>query len=244
MSQSPIRALIVEDEPLARTTLRQFLALESQWQLVGEACNGVEALSLIESTAPDVIFLDIHMPLLNGLELAKKCHEQCVIVFTTAYEQHAVTAFELGVSDYLLKPFGRARFQACLARVQKHFLGRQMEQAAEEPEYLERFLVRDRGRQQLVISSDIMYLRADDDYVEIQTTTKCLLITGSLSKLTETLHPANFQRVSRSLVVNLQHIESLSPHERQLLIRFKDGTEVISSRRGASALRSALSMRI
>lgn len=240
----PLRVLIAEDEPLARASLRQFFEQETDWQLIGEAADGASALQLVEQLQPDVLFLDIRMPAVNGVEVARQCHAQCAIVFTTAYEQHAITAFEIGVVDYLVKPFGQARFQACLARLRKQLQpAPAISEPASEHAYPRRLLVRDRGRQLPIAVTDILLLRADDDYVEIHTGLRRVLVTGTLRQFAEQLQPGPFQRVSRSLLVNLDQIESIRPAGRQLVIRFNNGSEVSSSRRGAAALRQALTQR-
>src|SRR6266853_1847286 len=178
-TQRTIRALIVEDEPLARQTIKDFVEGEDWLRVVGEAADGATAVTLIDELCPDLVFLDVRMPGLSGLQVLENIKHDPEVVFTTAYDDHAVTAFELEALDYILKPFGRARFRQMLARVKS----RLVDSAESEPsvreralqalkakptEYLLRLFVRDRrGRVINVRVAEITRLGGADDYVEL-----------------------------------------------------------------------------
>jgi len=175
-----IRTVIVEDEPLARQTIKDFLAGESWLHLVGEAADGHSAVRLIDELRPDLVFLDVRMPGLSGLHVLENIQHDPEVVFTTAYDDHAVTAFELEALDYILKPFGRARFRQVLERIKRRLVldrehrGPSVRNRASRlrkdgtTEYLLRLLVRDaRGRIVHVPVAEITRLIGADDYAEV-----------------------------------------------------------------------------
>lgn len=236
-------ALVVEDEPLARQTLRAFIG-EAEWlQCVGEARNGNEAVRLIDQTLPDVVFLDIKIPELSGLEVLERVHHQPVVVFTTAYDEYAVSAFELEAVDYLVKPFGRKRFRNALTRVlsKLNTLDNREHHSVAHPELnsrkLDRFFVR-KGQQMLPIQSvSIVRIEACGDYAAIHVGGESYLVHLTLEELTVRLHSDRFRRVHRSHVINLDHVTSMRPHDpRRLLITLTDGSQILASRHGSRAL--------
>jgi two-component system LytT family response regulator len=246
----PIRALLIEDEPLARQTIKDFLAGESWLQLVGEAGDGHQAVRLIDELRPDLIFLDIRMPGLTGLQILERAKHDPEVVFTTAYDDYAVTAFELEALDYILKPFGRARFRQALARVQRRLVaGREtsepvarirVAQALRESrtEHLQRLFVRDaRGRLVHLRVTEITRLVGADDYVEVHAHQATYLVHLTLTEFAERLDPKHFRRIHRSAIVNLDHVVSCRPIDRRLLLKLSDGAEVFASRSGAHSLR-------
>lgn len=246
----PIRALIIEDEPLARQTIRDFLEGEDWLEIVGEAADGHEAVRMIDEMRPDLVFLDIRMPGLTGLQVLSNVSHQPQVIFTTAYDDHAVTAFELEALDYLLKPFGRERFRRMLARIRRRLGG--MSEAGETSiharalaalaangaEYLHRLFVRDRrGRVVRVQVGEITRLVGADDYVEVCANGTSYLVSLTLTEFERRLDPNHFRRVHRSAIVNLDHVVSCRPVERRLLLKLSDGAEVTASRSGARGLR-------
>src|ERR1700730_13863018 len=249
-TQPTIRALIVEDEPLARQTIRDFLQGEDWLKVVGEAADGDTAVILIDDLRPDLVFLDVRMPGLTGLQVLENIKHDPAVVFTTAYDDHAVTAFELDALDYILNPFGRERFRQMLARVKLRLVGSTgktepsvRERAlhalnAKPAEHLLRLFVRDRrGRVIHVQVAEITRLIGADDYVELHVRNTSHLVKVTLNEFEKRLDPKHFRRIHRSAIVNLDHVVSCSPIDRRLRLRLSDGAEVIASRGGSQNLR-------
>ncbi|RVT84929.1 LytR/AlgR family response regulator transcription factor [Inhella crocodyli] len=244
---TPIRVLICEDEPLARDTLRDFIAEQPQLVLVGEAADGAQALKLIRALQPDLVFMDIQMPELTGLEVVRQLDTVPPLIFTTAYDQHAVTAFELNAVDYLLKPFTQERFDAAVQRALHEALPPQERQQAAQAALgerdrhdapLTRILVRDRGRIFPVALADIEHLKSDLKYTQITARGNSYLVRMALTDLEAKLDPSRFLRVHRNAIVNLDFVESMKPDEQsQLQIRMRDGTELLANRDASRRLR-------
>ncbi len=239
-----IRVLICEDEPLARETLRDFIAEQPSLLLVGEAADGAQALKLIRALQPDLVFMDIQMPELTGLEVVRQLDTVPPLIFTTAYDQHAVTAFELNAVDYLLKPFTQERFDAAVQRALHEAAPPQERQQAaqaalsERDAPLTRILVRDRGRIFPVALADIEHLRSDLKYTQITAKGNSYLVRMALTDLEAKLDPTRFLRVHRNAIVNLDFVESMKPDEQsQLQIRMRDGTELLANRDASRRLR-------
>jgi two-component system LytT family response regulator len=246
----PITAVICEDEPLARETLRDFIARQSGLVLVGEASNGREALRLVQALQPGLVFMDIQMPEMTGLEVVRALGAAVPpLIFTTAYDQHAVTAFELHALDYLLKPFTEARFAAAVQRAlalqapaeerQAAALGALQagtEGGAGAP--LSRILVRDRGRIFPLAVSEIEHLRSDSKYTQITAQGESYLVRMALTELEARLDPQHFLRVHRNAIVNLDFVVSMKADEQsQLQIFMSDGTELVANREASKRLR-------
>ena len=230
--KAKIRTLVVEDEPLARATLRDFLS-EADWlDLVGEVADGRDAVPVIDEVRPDLVFLDIKLPGLTGLEVLKKIKHHPEVVFTTAYDDHAVTAFELGALDYILKPFGRERFHQMLERVRRRItesrdnndeqdlsiIKRLLDlKEGTDNQYLRNFFVRDgRGRIVAIRVTEIVRLAGAGDYVEIHLDNNATyLLRITLSEFEKRLDPRHFRRIHRSAIVNLDRIVSFKPIRRR-----------------------------
>jgi two-component system, LytTR family, response regulator len=239
-----VRALVVDDEPVARAGLRRML-LQVEWiDCIGEAASGPEAVQAIESSHPDLVFLDIEMPGASGLEVLGRLQHQPFVVFTTAHAQHAVTAFELGALDYLLKPFGEERLRATLERVRaavgepaESALHRFTEAMARGP--VSRLFVRT-GRSIVPLAvADIMWFEAMGDYVAAHAGGTRHLLHLALSRLEERLDPRRFARIHRTTIVNLDRVAAfrLEPGG-QLVAQLQDGTRLQVSRARARELRS------
>jgi two-component system LytT family response regulator len=236
---------IAEDEPLARETLRDAILARDELQLVGEAPDGALALERINALKPDVVFMDIQMPELTGLEVLQRLSHLPAIIFTTAFDQYAVAAFELNAVDYLLKPFTRERFDAAVDRVLAE-RGASAEAMASSLELarskaaapLERILVRDRGRIFPLVLDEIEYLKADSKYTAIVARGRTFLVRIGISELEERLDPKRFVRIHRSALVNLDFVESMKADEQSLLeLEMRDGTHLTASREASRMLR-------
>jgi two-component system LytT family response regulator len=242
------RALIVEDEPIARAQLRELLGDVDWIECVGEASDGRTAVSMIDTVKPDIVFLDIEMPELSGLEVLRRIEHDPAIVFTTAYDKFAVAAFELEAIDYLLKPFGRDRLFAALERVRRAVredgditVGRRAHEALDQlsgTELLTRIFVRDRGRIVPIAVRDIERLEADDDYVAVHSRGRRYLVYLNLSEFEARLDPSVFLRIHRSHIVNLDCVAALSTYDAtRLQVELRDGTKLLASRTRSRELR-------
>ncbi|HEV8314050.1 MAG TPA: LytTR family DNA-binding domain-containing protein [Ideonella sp.] len=237
-----VTALIVDDEPIARAGLRHLLA-EFPWvECIGEAVNGPAALAAIESQRPELVFLDIQLPGLLGTEVMARLEHRPIIVFTTAYAEHAVTAFELGALDYLLKPFGEERLAAALQRV-RAALGEPVAPALERfgeawgPGPISRLFVRNgRAIVPLAVAS-VSRFEAVGDYVAIHAEGGVQLLHLSLNRLEARLDPERFVRIHRTHIVNLDHVKAFRRSEGGLVAEMRDGSALAVSRAKAQALR-------
>jgi two-component system LytT family response regulator len=245
-----IRTLIVEDEPLARRTLREILADVPWLECIGEAENGARAVAMIDSLTPDLVLLDIEMPELNGIQVLDRISHEPAVIFTTAFDRYAVSAFELEALDYLLKPFGRER---CLAALEKARRALPSQGASSEstPSLLERarhvmndsgaitrLFVRDRDRIVPVPAADIERLEAADDYVEVHTKARSYLVYLTLNDFERRLDPERFIRVHRAHIVNLDFVKQLVPFDgSRMQVEMRDGTKILASRTRSKELR-------
>lgn len=240
-----VRALIADDEPLARVGLREMLAAVPWITVVGEAAHGPAAVEGIDALRPDLVFLDIEMPGLRGLEVLHQARHQPFVVFTTAYAEHAVTAFELGALDYLLKPFGPERLTATLDRV-RGAIG----EPAPTPPFdrlsdawrqgpISRLFVR-AGHAILPIAVDsVSRFEADGDYVVAYAGNTRHLLHVSLNRLESRLDPERFSRVHRAHLVNLRFVRAFRRHGKgRMVAELTDGTHLPVSRTRAQELRS------
>ncbi|MFL6292993.1 MAG: LytR/AlgR family response regulator transcription factor [Thermoanaerobaculia bacterium] len=242
---SVVRAVLVEDEPHARQSLREYSA-EVEWlALVGEAGDGAEAVRLIDRLEPDLVFLDVELPELSGLQVVERIRHRPEIVFTTAYDRFALAAFEIGALDYLLKPFGRQRFHTMLERVRRHLapLSTAAVPAAERARAafgspLRLLFARTRDAIVPIDVRTVRHIQASGDYVEVHCETGSHLLHMSLGELASRLDPELFVQVHRSHIVNLEAIEHLRPFDaRRLLIKLRDGKEIVASRSASELLR-------
>jgi two-component system LytT family response regulator len=240
-----IRALIVEDEPHPRRALRELVLAVDWLELVGEAADGRQAVERIDELRPDLLFLDVQMPELSGIEVLERIEHQPAVVFTTAFDRYAVAAFELEAIDYLIKPFGRRRFHATLDRVRRR-LGdpeelpppRERVRVALSGGPLRRVFARKGNRIVPLPIGQVTRIEACDDYTEVHCRGETFLLDLRLQELEQRLDPDRFIRVHRSHVNNLDHVKQMKPHgDRRLEIHLVDGSMVIASRSGSQKLR-------
>lgn len=245
MKAQRVRALVVEDEPEARRTLREYLAEASWVDLVGEAADGREAVARIDRLEPGLVFLDVRLPELSGLEVLKRIRHQPEVVFATAYDRYAVAAFELGALDYLVKPFGRERFRRMLERVRLRLSGdREGPTSAERARSalagapLRRLFARSGERIVPIPAASILHVQARGDYAEVHAPGGPFLVHVSLAELATHLDPERFVQVHRSHIVNLDAVKLLRPYDdRRLLLVLANGEEIVASRSASEALR-------
>lgn len=239
-----LRVLIIDDEPPARKKLLTLLRDEPDIAVVGQAANGIEAVAAIEQHRPDAIFLDIQMPGMNGFEVLESLDGENLplVVFVTAYDQHAIKAFEVHAADYLLKPFDRARLQNCLARLrsERNSVDSKLKALLAEfrsTNYLSRVVVKSRGRVLFIKIEDVDWIEASANYVELHSGKNSYLIRETLNALEERLDPGRFVRVHRTTIVNVDRIRELQLWSHgDFVVILRDETKLRMSRRYRSNL--------
>jgi two-component system LytT family response regulator len=237
-----ITALVVDDEELARRLIREYLTIHTDIEIIGECENGLQAVEKINGLNPDLIFLDIQMPKLNGLEVLAETGRRTGVIFTTAFDEYALKAFELHAVDYLQKPFSQLRFDDALTQARKQ-LG-QVSPALTQlvtATHVERVMIRDRGQTHIVAADGIEYVEAQDDYVQIHAQGKTWMKTQSLSDLEVQLDPAKFVRVHRSFLVNIDFVTGVERISKDAQVAVLSGGQRIPiSRAGHERLRVKL----
>ncbi len=229
-----MRALIVDDEPLARRELRRLLEVHAEVQVVGEAGGTAEAERLLTDLGPDLLFLDIQMPGRTGLQLLESLDDAPQVIFTTAHDEHALRAFELGALDYLLKPIAPARLATALDRVRQ----RLATPATNTLSMNRPLLVRERDQAWLVTLNDVSVIEAAGNYVQLHLRERRPLLLHALGALERRLDPDHFFRASRSIIVNLDHVERFDTGVRlELIAHLRDGRIVAFSRRQSMEFR-------
>jgi two-component system LytT family response regulator len=255
--QRTLRAVIADDEPLARERLRTLLAREGGVEVVAECANGHQALAAVEAHRPDLLLLDVQMPECGGFEVVEALppEDRPVIVFVTAYEQFAVRAFSAHVLDYLLKPFDRARFAQALARARRELEGRRggepdgrveallAELRARRPPAEQRLVVKGDGKVLLVPFDAIDYVEAEGNYALVHAGGRAHLLRETLTRLEARLDGRRFLRIHRSTIVNLERVEELQPLlGGEYVVVLRGGTALTSGRTYRARLHEALGL--
>ncbi|HEY1263404.1 MAG TPA: response regulator [Terriglobales bacterium] len=243
-----IRTLIVDDEELARQVLREMLNPHPEIEIAGECANGFEAVRMVAELKPDLVFLDIQMPKLDGFEVLELIGGETAVIFVTAHDEHALRAFEVHAVDYLLKPVGAERFEAALARARQRLGQRSVPDPAaltassrEVGHHAERIVVKDGTRVQIIPVARLDYAEAQDDYVSLASQGKKYLKQQTISSLETSLDPKDFLRIHRSYLVNLERVTRLEPYSKDShVVILSDGTRLPVSRAGYARLRSLL----
>jgi two-component system LytT family response regulator len=239
----PIRALIVDDEPFARRRVAQLLAEHPEVEIIGECADGVEAVHAIETLAPDLVFLDVQMPEMDGFEVlaALDAEHMPAVVFATAFDDFALRAFNANAVDYLLKPFNAERFAAAVERARERIgRGEQAEITREVRSLLESLRAARRYPERLVVRvgtkivfvrvADVDWIEAEANYVRVHSSGRSFLLRETLTHLAGRLPPERFLRIHRSTVVNIDRIKEIHPMFKGTYhIRLHDGTELSST---------------
>jgi two-component system LytT family response regulator len=246
-----ISAVIVDDEELARSLLRQYVESSAGIDIVAECSNGFEAVKAIAEHKPDLVFLDVQMPKLDGFEVLQLIGSEVAVIFVTAFDQYAMQAFDAHAVDYLLKPFSLERFEKALERARQR-LGQKMPHkappaadlaaAARPPlQYLQRIVVKDGTRVNIIPVDRLDYAEAQDDYVELHSQGKNYLKQQTISSLESTLDPERFVRIHRSIIVNLERVAKIEPYAKDSRVAvLSDGTQLQMSRAGYDRLKALL----
>jgi two-component system LytT family response regulator len=251
-----IRAMIVDDEPLARRRIRSLLAEAGDVEVAAECANGKEAIQAIEASPPDLLFLDIQMPELDGFDVlqAVGVGHVPVVIFVTAYDQFAVRAFEAHALDYLLKPFDDERFEAALQRARTQIRQRQggdldrrlralLAEARRDRGYLQRLAVPTGQRSVLIRTEQIDWIEAERNYIRLHVGGRTHLLRENLSRIESALDPAVFCRIHRSTIVNINRIQAVeAPLRGESLVVLHDGTQLPSGRSYRANLRAVMGL--
>jgi two-component system LytT family response regulator len=254
-STQPITAVLIDDEPLARMIVSEYLQTYPNITIVQECNDGFEGLKAIQQHHPDLIFLDIQMPKINGFEMLELVEYPPAVIFTTAFDEYAIRAFETHAVDYLLKPFSKERFDKAL---RKCFDGYKpepapataspatqslLDTAAESPAQQQRIVVKTAGKIKIIPIEDIHYLEAADDYVKIHTHNGAFLKNRTMGYFEKVLDPTRFVRTHRSYMINIQLVTRIDPYEKDShLCVLSSGAQVPVSKAGYVKLRTVLGL--
>ena len=244
-----IKTVIIDDEPLARSIVAEYLKTYSEIEILEECNDGFEGIKAITRHQPDLIFLDIQMPKITGFEMLELIEEPPAVIFTTAFDEYAIKAFETHAIDYLLKPFSKERFDKALQK----WLSQQRDSAAtksewlpeqtQQPEERSRIVVREGSNIRIIPVNDVHYIEAYDDYVKIFTAKEMFLKKKTMSYYEKILDPAQFVRVHRSYILQVPQITRIEPLEKDSHIaRLKNGTQIPLSKTGYTKLKVVLGL--
>jgi two-component system LytT family response regulator len=243
-----LRVVIVDDEPLARAMVRQCINAHPGVEVVAECANGFEAVKAVTELSPDLLFLDVQMPKLSGFEVLELIGRDVAVVFTTAYDQYALRAFEVHAVDYLLKPFGEERFAEALSRARERLASKEglavdalVSEARPRQGPLERVLIRDGSQVHVLPVDRIDYVEAQDDYVCFKSDGKSYLKDQTLGSVEAALDPARFVRIHRSYLLNIDRIARVELYAKDSRVAIlRDGTRLPVSRAGYARLAKLL----
>ncbi len=245
-----IKALIIDDEKLAREIIKKYLEDIEEIVIAGECSNGFEAIKIINEEKPDVVFLDIQMPKITGFEMLELIDKPPVIIFTTAYDQFALKAFEVNAADYLLKPFSKERFNESIEKAFRHIKNKSPQQDViqnlikendRKPDFLERIIIKDGSKITIMPLENIKYIEAQDDYVMIYSTEGKFLKQRTMKYFEDHLDPNNFIRIHRSFIVPVKRIKRIELAEKNSYqIKLDDTTNLPVSKSGYDKLKEVL----
>jgi two-component system LytT family response regulator len=254
--QKKIRTLIVDDEELARDRIHSLLSEQPDVEIVGVCTDGPSAVEAIDRARPDLVFLDVQMPGMDGFEVIDTVDQSALpaVVFVTAHDAHALRAFEIHALDFLLKPFDQTRFEKALDRARGHLnvdrsngggldprLVSLLEELHEERKYSERLIVKSGGRVFFVRTEEIDWVEASGNYVKIHTKNDAHLLRESMKNMESRLDPKTFVRIHRSAIVNIDRIKELEPwFHGEYIVIMRDGTRLTASRVFSDRLSAAI----
>ena len=244
IATTKIRALVVDDEPLARRRIRKLLSRDTDVEVIGDCANGYEAIDAISRQSPNLVFLDVQMPEVDGFAVLEQIDKSAVpfVIFVTAYDQYALKAFEVSAVDYLLKPFDKKRFEQALQRAKARLSTEQgsdinqqtlalLQELKARTQHSERLLIKSGGRAFFLKIDEIDWIGAEGKYVRLHVGGESYLLREGMSVIENQLDPRKFLRVHRSSIVNIDRVKELQPwfnHEYRVVL--KDGTKLILSR--------------
>jgi two-component system LytT family response regulator len=245
-----MKVIIIDDEPLARSIVKEYLQKHPQLQLVAECNDGFEGVKAIQQHQPDLIFLDIQMPKINGFEMLELLEQTPAVIFTTAFDEYAIKAFEAHAIDYLLKPFNQERFDKAISKWnEQKSQGNEkatqdlLETASQSPAQSHRIVIKDGSKIKIIPVHDVHYLEAADDYVKIHTKDGYFLKNKTMNHFERVLDGQQFVRSHRSYIVNVQQITRIDPYEKDSHVAIlRSGVKVPVSRSGYGKLKEVLGL--
>lgn len=244
------KIIIIDDEPLARSIVKEYLEKHPQLEVMQECNDGFEGIKAIQQHQPDLIFLDIQMPKITGFEMLELIEQPPAVIFTTAFDEYAIKAFEAHAVDYLLKPFNQDRFDKAIAKWKEQkpsptekATQELLESASLSPSQRQRIVVKNGSKIKIIPVHDILYLEAADDYVKIYTQEGYFLKNKTMSYFEQSLDGQQFVRSHRSYIVNVQQITRIDPYEKDNHVAIlRSGTKVPVSRSGYGKLKEVLGL--
>lgn len=245
-----MRTILIDDEPLARDVVKHYLSSFPDIEVVAECSDGFEGLKAITQHQPDFIFLDIQMPRINGFEMLELVEKPPAVIFTTAFDEYAIKAFEVNAIDYLLKPIEQARFDQAIQKLPSRLSNAEsgatqelLDSAALSPSQNSRVVVKKNGVIKIIAIADIHYLEADDDYVKLSTTEGIFHKNKTMSFFEQTLDAAHFIRIHRSYIINLAQVTKIELKEKDsYVVLLKSDIWLPVSKTGYIKLKAALGM--
>jgi two-component system LytT family response regulator len=248
MKNSPLKAIIVDDEDLARSLIREYLTAHPEIEIVAECANGFDAVKAVSDLQPDLMFLDIQMPKLSGFEVIELLDEPPAVIFVTAFDQYAVKAFDVHAVDYLLKPFGKDRFDEAVGHAESRLRARTpaktktaVEDAKPAGQLLERILIKEGSKVIILPAEKVDYIEAQDDYIAVRSEGRSHLKMQRLAALEAQLDPRRFVRIHRSYILNIERLSKIELYAKDSRTAvLKDGTQLPVSRSGYEKLKELL----
>ncbi|MBI5856345.1 MAG: LytTR family transcriptional regulator DNA-binding domain-containing protein [Sphingobacteriales bacterium] len=244
------KVIIIDDEPLARSIVKEYLQKHPELQLIAECGDGFEGVKTIQQHQPDLIFLDIQMPKINGFEMLELIDQPPAVIFTTAFDEYAIKAFEAHAIDYLLKPFDQQRFDKAIAKWEEqktkdagNITQELLETASQSPAQNQRIVIKDGSKIKIIPVHEVQYLEAADDYVKVHTKDGYFLKNKTMNHFEQVLDANQFVRSHRSYIVNVQQITRIDPYEKDGHVAvLRSGVKVPVSRNGYGKLREVLGL--